>query len=51
MENIDKQLHLPEESIIRKIFWIRGEKVMLDEDLADLYELKLNGLKKLSEGI
>jgi hypothetical protein len=46
MENIDKQLHLPEESIIRKILWIRGEKVMLDEDLADLYGVEVKRLKE-----
>jgi hypothetical protein len=27
----------PDETVISKIYIIRGKKVMLDEDLADLY--------------
>ena len=46
MENIDKQSHLPAESIIRKIYWVRGEKVMLDEDLAELYGVEVKRLKE-----
>ena len=46
MENIDKHSNLPEESIIRKIHWIRGEKVMLDEDLADLYGVEVKRFKE-----
>jgi len=46
MGNIDKHLPLPEESIIKKIHWIRGEKVMLDEDLADLYGVDVKRLKE-----
>ena len=30
---------IPNERIIRRIFWLRGEKVMLDSDLAVLYEV------------
>ena len=31
---------IPEEIIERKIFMIRGHKVMLDKDLAELYDVK-----------
>jgi hypothetical protein len=37
-------LHL--ERIIRKIYWIRDKKVMLDRDLADLYGVKTKALKQ-----
>ena len=36
---------IPQERIERKIFLIRGQKVMLDKDLAELYEVKPNSLK------
>ncbi len=31
---------IPEERIIRRIFLIRGQKVMFDKDLAELYGVK-----------
>ena len=37
---------VPEEVLISKIFHIRGHKVMLDEDLADLYEVETKQLKR-----
>ena len=37
---------IPDETIIRRIYLIRGEKVMLDSDLADLYEVETNYLKR-----
>lgn len=40
------QLMLPDEVIMSKIYFIRGEKVMLDEDLADLYEVETKVLKQ-----
>jgi hypothetical protein len=46
MENIDEKDFLPEEIIIRKIHWIRGEKVILDEDLAELYGVEVKRLKE-----
>ncbi len=46
MVNIDKHSPLQEEYIIRKIYWIRGEKVMLDEDLAELYGVEVKRLKE-----
>jgi hypothetical protein len=31
---------IPEEVIMRKIYLVRGKKIMLDKDLAELYEVK-----------
>jgi hypothetical protein len=46
MKKIEKPSPLPEEFIIRKIYWIRGEKVMLDADLAELYGVEVKRLKE-----
>ena len=46
MEKLRKKTQLPEDSILRKIYWIRGEKVMLDEDLAELYGIEVKRLKE-----
>lgn len=37
---------LPEESIISKIYLIRGNKVMLDRDLAELYDVETRALNQ-----
>jgi hypothetical protein len=37
---------LPDESIIRKIYMIRDKKVMLDEDLAELYDVETRRLNE-----
>jgi hypothetical protein len=34
------------ERIIRRIYWIRNKKVMLDRDLADLYGVRTKALKQ-----
>ncbi len=39
-------LILPDEIVMKKIFLIRGYKVMLDRDLADLYEVETKQLKR-----
>jgi hypothetical protein len=44
-ENSD-QLIMPEEVIISKIYLVRGKKVMLDKDLASLYEVKALRLRE-----
>ena len=36
----------PIEKIIGKIYWIRGEKIMLDSDLAALYGVETKALKR-----
>jgi len=40
------QLMIPDEVIMSKIYLIRGQKVMLDRDLADLYEIETKQLKR-----
>jgi hypothetical protein len=39
-------LILPDEAIINKIYLVRGKKVMLDKDLAELYEVKALRLRE-----
>ncbi len=46
MENSEDLITLPEEAVIRKIYWIRGSKVMLDFDLAQLYGVSTKALKQ-----
>ena len=46
MKKVEDLTTLPEETIIRKIFWIRGNKVMLDFDLALLYGVEVKRLKE-----
>lgn len=44
-----KKQHLPmisDETIINKIYFIRGQKVMLDRDLAELYSVTTGNLNK-----
>uniref|UniRef100_UPI0032172AD2 ORF6N domain-containing protein n=1 Tax=uncultured Draconibacterium sp. TaxID=1573823 RepID=UPI0032172AD2 len=45
-ENKRAALLLPDETIISKIYFIRGEKVMLDKDLAELFEVKAIRLRE-----
>ena len=37
---------IPDERIIRKIYLIRGKKVMFDSDLAELYEVETGSLNR-----
>ena len=37
---------VPDELIMSKIYFIRGQKVMLDRDLADLYQVETKRLKE-----
>tara|TARA_R110002167_G_scaffold1459_4_gene7184 strand:+ start:9569 stop:9727 length:159 start_codon:yes stop_codon:yes gene_type:complete len=39
---------IPSESIIKKIFVFRGQKVMLDKDLAEMYQVDT---KRLNEQV
>ena len=45
-KRIDKEVTIPEEIITSKIFLIRGQKVMLDRDLAELYQVETKRLKE-----
>jgi len=40
------EITIPEEIITHKIYWIRDQKVMLDRDLAQLYEVETKALKQ-----
>ena len=42
------QLMIPEEVLLSKIYLIRGQKVMLDEDIAELYQVET---KRLNEQV
>jgi phage regulator Rha-like protein len=46
MATATKSIALAEERILNKIYYIRGYKVMLDEDLAELYEVETKQLKR-----
>lgn len=37
---------LPEERIMNKIYLVRGQKVMLDKDLAEMYGVETKRLKE-----
>jgi hypothetical protein len=39
-------IEIPDEVLLNKIYLIRGQKVMLDSDLAELYEVKTKRLKE-----
>ena len=41
-----KEIAVPEEIIINKIYFIRNQKVMLDRDLASLYDVETKYLKR-----
>jgi hypothetical protein len=41
-----KKLIIPEEVVMNKIYVIRGHKVMLDKDLAELYDVETKQLKR-----
>jgi phage regulator Rha-like protein len=45
-KNTDEQIMLPDEVIISKIYLIRGTKVILDRDLAELYKVDTKQLKR-----
>ncbi len=42
----ETSLILPDEIVMKKIFFIRGYKVMLDRDLADLYGVETRRLNE-----
>ena len=37
---------IPDELVMNKIYLIRGQKVMLDKDLAELYDVETKRLKE-----
>jgi len=46
MNTTNPQVSLPEEIVLQKIFFIRGQKVMLDADLAELYGIPTKVMKQ-----
>jgi hypothetical protein len=44
--NDKNEMMIPEEVIMSKIYIIRGQKVMIDKDLAELYEVETKALKQ-----
>jgi hypothetical protein len=44
--NDKNEIMIPEEVIMSKIYLIRGQKVMIDKDLAELYEVETKVLKQ-----
>jgi hypothetical protein len=46
MEKTSKKLVIPDELVMQKIYLIRGHKVMLDRDLAELYGVSTKALKQ-----
>jgi hypothetical protein len=46
MESLAPTLPVPEEVIERRIYLIRGFKVMIDSDLADLYQVPTKALNQ-----
>ena len=50
MAKSDNSTLIPDEVIMKKIYLLRGSKVMLDRDLADLYEIETKQLKRAVRG-
>jgi hypothetical protein len=46
MASASKEVMIPDELVINKIYLIRGKKVMLDRDLAGLYAVETRRLKE-----
>src|SRR5687767_6843472 len=46
MTNPGKELMIPDEVVMNKIYLIRGQKVMLDRDLAELYDVETKVLNQ-----
>ncbi len=46
MKRLNDHLIIPQERIERIIFLIRGQKVILDRDLADLYDVMTKALNQ-----
>jgi hypothetical protein len=46
MAKKETQLIVPDEIVMNKIYFIRGHKVMLDSDLAELYNVETKQLKR-----
>ena len=45
-----RKISIPDEIITSKIFSVRGQKVMIDKDLAELYQVETKYLKRQVKG-
>jgi len=45
-KNQEDKIMVPDEVIMSKIYFIRGQKVMIDRDLAELYGVETKRLKE-----
>jgi len=45
-----KVISVADEAIMNKIYMIRGQKVMIDRDLAAMYEVETKRLKEIKPG-
>src|ERR1035438_6759687 len=43
---MSKEISIPDETIVGKIYYIRNQKVMIDRDLAELYGVETRALKQ-----
>lgn len=43
---MNKSIHLTDDHVISKIYFVRGKKIMLDRDLADMYGVETKNLKR-----
>src|SRR5262245_30140496 len=46
MANSKKIILIPDEVVMNKIYMVRGQKIMLDRDLAELYRVETKRLKE-----
>jgi ORF6N domain-containing protein len=46
MSKKEERSMIPDETVMSKIYFIRGQKVMLDSDLSDLYQVETKRLKE-----
>jgi hypothetical protein len=46
MKKSNTSLMVPDEKIMNQIYYIRGQKIMLDRDLAELYSVETKVLKQ-----
>ncbi len=51
MEKEKENLAITESLVTSKIYIVRDKKVMLDRDLAELYEVETRALKKVSRNL
>lgn len=46
MSRVENSIIIVDEVVMNKIYIVRGQKVMLDKDLAELYQIETKNLKR-----